>query len=179
MDTINFVEFEDTLKHIPEEFRSKFSEVDWSDNYFITNDMLGSDMGEFEISEDLGIFARNEDSTLLRLEDFTAKIGLDTGVILEEEDYELSLTAFFYKGSLKEVIFNSLKSVDRKDRIASQEEFEKKVKDFTSKIAKTADKEGSLIYRVWRSIVTAPLALVRYILAHFIKACWRIQEILT
>ena len=166
MDTINFVEFEDTLKHIPEEFRSKFSEIDWSDNYFVTNDMLGSDMGEFEISEDLGIFARNEDSTLLRLEDFTAKIGL-------------SLTAFFYKGSLKEVIFNSLKSVDRKDRIASQEEFEKKVKDFTSKIAKTADKEGSLIYRVWRSIVTAPLALVRYILAHFIKACWRIQEILT
>ena len=179
MNTINFVEFEDALKHIPEEFRSKFSEVDWSDNYFVTNDILGSDMKEFEISEDLGIFARNQDSTLLKLEDFTAKIELDTGIILKEEDYELSLTVFFYKGELKEVGFNNLESVNRKDRIASQKEFDKKVKEFTSDITKTIDKQNSLAYRTWSTIVTFPLALVRSVLAFFIKTCWRIQEILT
>ena len=179
MNTINFVEFEDALKHIPEELRSKFSEVDWSENYFVTNDISGSDMKEFEISEDLGIFARDEDSTLSKLEDFTAKIGLDTGVVLEEEDYEFSLTVFFYKGDLKEVSFNKLKSVDRKDRIASQEEFSRKVEEFTSKINKTIDRENSLIYRVWSIIVIAPLSLARRALALLTKACWRIQEILT
>ena len=113
---INFIQIENFLKYIPEDVRDKFSSVDWTELNFITYDIATTTMTEYEISEDLGVYVRKFDESLEKVEDFTHKLDIETGVILEKEDYEIMATAYIFKGELKEVKVNEVNFVERKDR---------------------------------------------------------------
>tara|TARA_Y100001963_G_scaffold156179_1_gene249130 strand:- start:9309 stop:9839 length:531 start_codon:yes stop_codon:yes gene_type:complete len=172
---INFIQIENFLKYIPEDVRDKFSSVDWTELNFITYDIATTTMTEYEISEDLGVYVRKFDESLEKVEDFTHKLDIETGVILEKEDYEIMATAYIFKGELKEVKVNEVNFVERKDR----EEYQKKLEDRLEELDKQAERYNSKWFKVWDSIVSFPLSLIRYALGALIKLCWKIQKILT
>jgi len=70
----------------------------------------------YEITSEDEIFGRHENGEITRLTDFTSKLDLATGIILEEEDYELNLVGYFLKGDLVQLKFKDAKAVNRKDR---------------------------------------------------------------
>ena len=95
---INFIQIDDFSKYISADQRDKFLSVDWTELNFLTYDIAATNMTEYEVSEDLGVYRRDLDSGLSKIEDFTHKLDIEAGVILEKEDYEITATAYFFKG---------------------------------------------------------------------------------
>ena len=83
---MNFIEVEEAHERFPSEWKEKFSTVDWSDTLFLCNTINNTDYDTYEITSDDEVFGRSEGGELTKLTDFTAKLELSTGVILEEED---------------------------------------------------------------------------------------------
>ena len=113
--TVNFIEVEEAHKRLPSEWQEKFSKVDWSESLFVAYGVNESYYDVYEVTSDDEIFGRHENGELTKLADFTAKLDLSTGVILEEEDYELDVTAYFFKGELLQFKFDRAKFVDREE----------------------------------------------------------------
>jgi len=176
---VNFVEIEEAHHRFPEKWRRKFSGVDWSESLFVTYEINDDSFDTYEISTDGDFFGRKQDGGIEKLTDFTHKLNLDTGVILKEEDYELTLTAFVYKGELKDLAFEKAALVDRKERIQAQEDFKNILEKVRKKASKEVMKSKSLPYKVWKSFVSTPLTIIRYILGFLIKVCWVIEDLLT
>ena len=78
-------------------------------------------MQEYEISED-EIFLRLEDRTIEK-QDYTGDIEFSTIIPIEKEeiDYELMFKALYFKGELKEIVFEELFEHSQAERKESQE----------------------------------------------------------
>ncbi len=176
---VNFIEIEDVHERFPEKWKEKFSEVDWAETLFVCRDINDSSYDTYEITSDDEIFGRKEDGGLTKLTDFTAKLEMSTGVILKEEDYELDITAYFLRGDLIQLKFVDAKFVDRETRIKIQKEFEDQIEDIKEKITNQQTKSDSVIYRIWKAIVSVPLTAIRYVLGFLIKVCFFIEDLLT
>ena len=176
---VNFIEIEDVHERFPEKWKKKFSKVDWTETLFISHDINDSSYDTYEITSDDEIFGRKEDGGLTKLVDFTAKLEMSTGVILEEEDYELDITAYFLRGDLIQLKFVDAKFVDRETRIKIQKEFEDQIENIKEKITKEKTKSDSVIYRIWKAMVSVPLTVIRYVLGFLIKVCFFIEDLLT
>lgn len=176
---MNFVEVEDAHKRLPPKWRDKFSTVDWSDTLFVCQGINDTSYDTYEITSDDEVFGRSESGELTRLTDFTAKLELSTGVILEEEDYELDISAYFLKGDLVHFKFENAVFVDREKRIKYQKEFEDQISNIKAKISRDEAKSNSTIYRIWKAIVSVPLTAIRYVLGFLIKVCFFIEDLLT
>jgi hypothetical protein len=176
---MNFIEVEDAHERFPSEWKEKFSTVDWSDTLFLCDTINNTDYDTYEITSDDEVFGRSEGGELIKLTDFTAKLELSTGIILEEEDYELDVSAYFLKGDLVQFKFENAKFVDREKRIKYQKEFEDQIEDFKEKVAKNEAKSNSTVYKIWKSIISVPLTAIRYVLGFLIKVCFFIEDLLT
>tara|TARA_R100001015_G_C4627908_1_gene187736 strand:+ start:527 stop:1057 length:531 start_codon:yes stop_codon:yes gene_type:complete len=176
---MNFVEIEDAHNRLPAEWKDKFSEVDWSETLFLCPSINDASYDTYEITSDDEIFGRSESNELTKLTDFTAKLELSTGVILKEEDYELDIIAYFLHGDLIQLKLENAKFVDREERIKYQKEFESQIDDLKKKVAKDEAKSNSTVYKIWKSIISVPLTVIRYVLGFFIKVCFFIEDLLT
>jgi len=172
---INFIQIDDFSKYISADQRDKFLSVDWTELNFLTYDIAATNMTEYEVSEDLGVYRRDLDSGLSKIEDFTHKLDIEAGVILEKEDYEITATAYFFKGELKEVKVKEINFIDRKER----EEMQRRFDESWEQLGERAKRFESKWFRIWNSIISHPLGLIRYILGGMIKFCWKIQKFLT
>ena len=172
---INFVQIDDFSKYIPEDQRDKFLSVNWTELNFLTHDIAGTNMVEYEVSEDLGVYRRDLDSGLSKIEDFTHKLDIEAGVILEEEDYEIMATAYFFKGELEEVKVKEINFIERKEREKMQHQFDEAFRE----LGRQHKKFNSKWFRVWNAIVSYPLMFMRFILGGMIKFCWKMQKFLT
>jgi len=176
---ITFVEIEDTHERLPSEWKDKFSTVDWSETLFICRGIQDESYDTYEITSDDEIFGRSENGELTKLTDFTSKLELSTGVILEEEDYELDLTAYFFKGALMQFAFEKATFVDRKEREELQKEFEDQIKDIKERLDTEEVKSKSTVYKIWKNLISIPLTGIRYVLGFLIKVCFFIEDLLT
>jgi len=176
---VNFFEIEDAHQRLPEEWREKFSEVDWSENLFVTYDVSELSYESYEITTDDEVFGRFEDGSLKKLGEFTSKLELSTGIILEEEDYELELTAYFFKGALMDFKFIKASFIDREKRIKYQNEFNETVEKIKQSTEKEERKSKSIFYRIWKNLISIPLTVIRYVLGFLIKVCFFIEDLLT
>ena len=176
---VNFVEVEDAHKRFPAEWQEKFSEVDWSETLFVCYEIDESLYDAYEITSEDEIFGRHENGEITRLTDFTSKLDLATGIILEEEDYELNLVGYFLKGDLVQLKFKDAKAVNRKDRIKAQEEFQETIDHVKKRVGIEEAKSKSIIYKIWKSLISVPLTAIRFVLGFFIKVCFFIEDLLT
>ena len=176
---VNFIEVEDVHERFPEKWKEKFAEVDWAETLFISHDINDSSYDTYEITSDDEIFGRKEGGELTKLTDFTAKLEMSTGVILKEEDYELDVTAYFLRGDLIQLKFIDAKFVDRETRIEIQKEFEDQIENIKKKINSDQAKSDSIIYRIWKNLISIPLTAIRYVLGFLIKVCFFIEDLLT
>ena len=176
---MNFIEVEDAHERFPSEWKEKFSTVDWSDTLFLCDTINNTDYDTYEITSDDEVFGRSEGGELIKLTDFTAKLELSTGIILEEEDYELDVSAYFLKGDLVQFKFENAKFVDREKRIQYQKELEDQIENIKEKVAKNEAKSNSTVYKIWKSIISVPLTAIRYVLGFLIKVCFFIEDLLT
>lgn len=171
----NFILFEDAPDYIPEEHEDKFSEINWSDQTFTTFSICSSSMQEYEISED-EIFLRLEDRTIEK-QDYTGDIEFSTIIPIEKEeiDYELMFKALYFKGELKEIVFEELFEHSQAERKESQEKVMKIIKE-------QEDKKKSLfwrLYKIYSKTIDFVFTVFRYILASLIKLLWFIQNKIT
>ena len=162
---INFVQIDDFSKYIPENRREKFLSVNWAELNFLTYDIANTNMVEYEISEDLGVYRRALAETLSRIDDFTHKLDIEVGVVLEKEDYEIMATAYLFKGELKEVKVKEINFIEREEREKAQQQFEETFQEFSRR----AKRFNSRWFRVWSGIISFPLTLIRFILGGMIK----------
>lgn len=169
---INFVEIENAGNYVPDEFKDRLKGTNWESTVFMTYDIHDTNMAEYDASEETGIFLRNSDNTLDKLDNFTARLALSTGIELEEKDYEVIVHAYFYKGEMKEVTFEEVNFVEREEKEKAQEDFENLMKEIE---ATTFANPPSLLKRA----IFAPLVFVRYISSLLINASWKIQNLLT
>lgn len=176
---MNFVEIEDAHERFPSEWKEKFSEADWSETLFLCPSINDQSYDTYEITSDDEIFGRSEGGELTKLTDFTARLELSTGVILKEEDYELDVIAYFLKGDLIQLKFENAKFVDREKRVKYQKEFEDQINDLKEKVSKDEAKSNSVIYKIWKSLISVPLTAIRYVLGFLIKVCFFIEDLLT
>ena len=98
---------------------------------------------------------------------------------MEEEDYELDVSAYFLKGNLVQFKFEKAVFVDREKRIEYQKELEDHIQEFKEKVAVNEAKSNSTAYKIWKAIVSVPLTAIRYVLGFFIKVCFFIEDLLT
>jgi len=176
---MNFVEIEEAHERFPSEWKEKFSTVDWSDTLFLCDTINNTDYDTYEITSDDEVFGRSTEGELTKLTDFTVKLELSTGVILEEEDYELDVSAYFLKGDLVQFKFEKAVFVDREKRIQYQEEMEAHIEAMKAKISDEEAKSNSVVYKIWKSLISVPLTAIRYVLGFLIKVCFFIEDLLT
>lgn len=176
---MNFIEIEDAHNRLPSEWKSKFADVDWSETLFLCQDIQDQSYDTYEITSDDEIFGRSESGELTRLTDFTSKLELSTGIILKEEDYELDLAAYFFKGDLMQFSFEGATFVDRKEREEIQKEFEHHIEGIKEKLNTEKAKSKSLVYKIWKNLISIPLTGIRYVLGFLIKVCFFIEDLLT
>ena len=172
--SINFVKVEGISEHVPEEHRKELEGTDWEETMFMTHDIPDTDLTDYEASEETGIFKRESDTSITKLDDFTRKLSLSSGIILEEKDFEVSVDVYFYRGEIKDIIFDKVEFVPREEREAAQQEFE----DVMNRVVKDMDvmrKPPSL----WSYLVSFIFGFIRYILGFFVSICWKIEKFLT
>jgi hypothetical protein len=171
----NFIVFEDADLFIPDDFKSKFKNINWSDQLFTTFSICETSMSEYEISED-EIFLRFEDRTIEK-QDITGKIEFSTVIPHEEDeiDYELVFKALYFKGELKELNFSEAFEHSQTERKANQEKIMKVIEEQEAR-------KSQLFYKFikfYRNCVEFTFTFFRYILGSIIKFLWFIQNKIT
>lgn len=171
----NFIVFEDADLFIPDEYKSKFKNINWSDQLFTTFSICQSSMEEYEISED-EIFLRFEDRTIEK-QDITGKIEFSTVVPHEKDeiDYELVFKALYFKGELKELSFSEAFEHSQKERKDNQKKIIKVIEEQEAR-------KSHLFYKflkLYRNCVEFIFTFFRYILGSVIKLLWFIQNKIT
>ena len=172
--SINFVNIEGISKHIPEKHREELEGTDWEETTFMTHDIPDTHLTDYDASEETGFFMKELDGSITKLDDFTRKLSLSSGIILEEKDFEVSVDVYFYRGEIKDIIFDKVEFVPREEREAAQQQFE----DIMSKVTEDMDvmrKPPSL----WSYLVSFIFGFIRYILGFFVNICWKIEKFLT
>ena len=69
--------------------------------------------------------------------------------------------------------------VDREKRIQYQEEIEAHIEAMKAKISDEEAKSNSVVYKIWKSLISVPLTAIRYVLGFLIKVCFFIEDLLT
>ena len=166
----NFVFCEAFENYLPEEYKDRFSEVDWGDVAFATTNICrDSVFSEYEITEEGHMYERNpDDKGGIERIDFTGEIELIGAVIDEEFDHEVHARALFFKGDLKE--FEFLKSTER-----DNSERKKMAESVVEAVLKAEAKSSSL----WNGCVSFVFSCVRNVLGFSIRLCWIIQHKIT
>lgn len=103
---------------IPDSHREDLASVVWEEIVFLTGSLCFSDLHEYSITSSGQFYLEgNKSGPIIRKIDYTGELLLVSTIEKEDKDYELAFKVLFFKGNLKEVSCEKVRTLDNTERI--------------------------------------------------------------
>tara|TARA_Y100000593_G_scaffold89077_1_gene172495 strand:- start:98 stop:703 length:606 start_codon:yes stop_codon:yes gene_type:complete len=175
-----------------EEEEKMFNNLKWDEQEFFTSSFIDyieepDISSSYTITEDDQLyrsltrikFEQNEKNEIIPIEkdegiekqEFTGELLFGTAILGEKYDYEMSFTALYFKGDLKELERTDWKKTDNEERKRRLEITENKIKEY----AKKQNKKQNIFASLFRWTVNKIIYFIKWILFTIFKIITKIE----